>query len=205
MKKAILSLASSVFFISSAASAETMTCIVGVLNAASIISESTDDSYQMVKVPLDTEGTGEMDAVVNGETVSVGFYKKDYADVYSMNLVLKTPVADRIQGTEFVTMGQDYLVNEGPARRGNGPNVQPGATTYEYLNRTGGSLYLTVKLVNALKSQGMWGQHPFTSSTLAAQSGYTVSQAVEALISKKALAESDIVAVVTAFNCTKNK
>lgn len=205
MKKAILSLAGSVLFFASAASAETMTCLVGVLNAASIVAESADESYQIVQVPLSAEGTGEVDAVVNGQTVSLSFFKKTYADVYNMILVLKTPVADHIQGTEFVAMGQDYLVNEGPARRGSGPNVQPGATTYEYLNREGGSLYLTAKLVKALKAHNMWGQYPFTSSTMAAQNGSSVSEAVATLISNKALTESDIVAVATAFSCTKNR
>ncbi|WP_347359170.1 hypothetical protein [Bdellovibrio sp.] len=205
MKKTMLSLVCSVLCFASAASAESMSCIVAVLNAASIVSESSDEAYQLVQIPLSSEGAGEVEVTINGETVSIDLYKKEYADVYSMTMVLKTPMADRAQGTEFVAMGHDYLVNEGPARKGSGPNVQPGATTYEYLNRNGGSLYLTAKLVKVLKSHNMWGQHPFTSSTLAAQHGYNVAQAVETLLGKKALTASDTVAFATAFNCTKNK
>ncbi|MFV8259727.1 hypothetical protein ACNQKP_18105 [Bdellovibrio bacteriovorus] len=205
MKKAALFLMCSVLCSASAVYAESMSCVVAVLNAANLVSESSDEAYQVVQIPLNSKGAGEVEVILNGETVSIDLYKKEFADVYSMTMVLKTPVADRTQGTEFVAMGHDYLVNEGPARRGDGPDVQPGAMTYGYLNRDGGSVYLTAKLVKVLKSHNMWGQHPFTSSTLAAQHGYSVAQAVETLLNNKALTASDTVAFATAFNCTKNK
>ncbi len=205
MKTFMSALLLSVSF-SVAAQAETMSCIFGVSKAGTLIDENrANDDFEVVQIPL-TNGSAEKTITLNGETVEIYLDKKPHADVYNMTLLLTTPASDRIPNTNWVGVIQDYLVNDGPAKdNGFNPDVKPGAVRYEFLTNRSGSLVITPKLRKSLEDNKMWGTYPLNSAVLPAENSYYVAQAVEELLKKGALKDSDVVAMGAVFSCTLNK
>lgn len=186
---------------------EQMSCIVSVYKGSDFIaSENTDIAAQTSKV-VDValkDGEGDQEFQINGETVGVTLWKYEHTDLYQLNVVLTTPVADRDpRGPIGVAYLSDYLYNDGPTKNsGWDLNPGPGHTRFAYLNRQSGSIALTRKLVNAIKAEGLWGTHPFGSSLLDVNYSYNVTEFVKDQIQKKKLQESDVLAISTVFSCT---
>ncbi len=187
-----------------------MSCIVGVVTGKDLISQSEgtepETTTEVVSLPL-IDGEGEQEFVVNGETVAVMMYKKQYADLYRVDVLLVTPKSDiPARGPQFNAILSDYLVNEGPAKN-NGWTINPGpnATKFDYLNNQGGAFGMSHKLVKVLKAEGKWGTYPFTTSVLSIGNMQNVADEVVNLVKAGKLAESDVLGIYTAFTCTLNK
>ncbi len=189
--------------------AKSMSCLIGVIKVADLVSENQSDleqnSMKVTEVQI-VGNKGELQTVINGESVEVSFYKRSFADVYDMSVVLLTPAADRHPGTGFVSVLEEYLINEGPAKdNGFQPNVRPGAFTFEYMNRPSGTLLVTLKARRAMEAAGLWGQHPFTTTYMNVQYASDYADAVKVLVAKGLLKKADVAALGTAFSCTLNK
>ena len=200
-------LAPSTFLFATAQASEQMSCIVSVYKGEDFVAPENQDislkTTQVVDVPLNA-GKGDQDFQINGETVGVTLWKYEHTDLYQIIVSLMTPVADRDpRGPAAIAYASDYLYNDGPTKN-SGWDVKPGPghTRYAYLNRQTGSLAMTRKLVDALKADGKWGTHPFTSSVLDVNYAINVADFVKDQIQKKKLQEPDVLAVSTVFSCT---
>lgn len=205
MKKTLLSLA--ILASGSAASAATMSCLIGVATGKDMITEEENDkAMQILKINLDKEGAAEGEIKLNGETVAYLVSKRQYVDIYDISYALTTPAADRIPGASFVAIIDEKLANDGPAKD-NGWTVdyQPGATLFTYLDQKGGSYVITPKFKAALVKAGKWGQYPFTSTRGATINTYNLAEVAKELITAKHLKESDVLLMTTALDCTLNK
>ncbi len=186
---------------------EQMSCLVSVYKGEDFNApENTDLAAKTTKV-VDVElkaGEGDQEFQINGETVGVTLWKYEHTDLYQFNVALMTPVADRDpRGPAAISYLTDFLYNDGPTKNsGWDLNPGPGHTRYAYLNRQSGSFSMTRKLVNALKAEGQWGTHPFTSSLLDVNYSHNVAEFVKDQIQKKKLQESDVLAISTVFSCT---
>ncbi len=187
------------------ASAEDMNCYVGLMRAEDT-NENTDIKKTTALVSVDLkDDEGEKEIVVNGETIYVWIYKKEYADVYRWDLTLMTPEADRPPRSKFVAGMVDWLVNEGPARNdGFAPEGKKGAYRYEYLNRPAGSILITQKFKKALAAADLWGKHPFTSNLIDVNYAHDISETLTKLLKDGRLNPKDVVVLNTIFACTKN-
>ncbi|MGE0763816.1 MAG: hypothetical protein AB7N80_11110 [Bdellovibrionales bacterium] len=197
----------SLILIGTEVGAETMTCAVGVYRAENMINEKQrpEDTNQLVRVPLTDEG-GEFETKINGEKVAVTLNKRQFTDLYDLNVVLMTPVVDHQERTSFVAAFDEHLINAGPAKN-NGWTIdyQPGAEKYEFLQRSSGTFAVTPKLRKAMIAAGLWGKHPFTTSSMDVQYGSKVAEAVQELLNDKRLSPKDVVGISATFSCTKNK
>jgi len=193
-------------FFGSMVYADTMICPVAVYKAQDL-KEGQDDSQSLVVVsaPL-SDGMSETQAQVNGETVILSLYKKPYADLYMIDIVLKTPVADLPPRVSYVAAFDDFIYNDGPATDdGWTPNPGPNNVRYVFLQMSAGGLTLTPKAKKALQDDGKWGQYPFTSAKIDATQASYVAEAMPELLSKNLLQPTDVVAVGTVLGCTLTK
>lgn len=195
------------FGMSEAQAVEQMSCLVSVYKGedfnAPDDADITAKTSMIVDVPLKA-GQGDQEFTINGETVGVTLWKYEHTDLYQIIVALKTPVADRDPGgPAAIAYASDFIFNDGPTKNGGWDiNPGPGHTRYAYLNRRSGTLALTKKVVKAMKAEGVWGTHPFTSAVLDENYGYNVAEFVKDQIQKKKLLESDVLAVGTVYTCT---
>lgn len=186
-----------------------MSCAIGVVTGKDVL-ELTGDTEpttttQVTSLPI-IDGEGDQEFQINGQTVAVIMYKKQYVDLYDISILLLTPKADLpARGPQVNAVINDYLVNEGPAKN-NGWTIKPGpgATKFEYLMNQGGSFAFTNKLQQVLKAEGKWGTYPYTSMTTHSNNMYGVAEEVKELLKAGKLAESDVLGIYTAFSCTLN-
>lgn len=193
-----------------APAATEMSCAVGVITAKDAITqaEGTEPSHttQVISLPL-VDGEGDQEYVINGETVAVSMYKKEFADLYHVDILLLTPKSELPpRGPQFHASIMDYLVNEGPAKD-NGWTIKPGpnATKFGWLNYQGGSFGMSHKLQRVLKAEGKWGTYPFTSMMIDVNNLIRVADEIQPLVTAGKLQESDVLGIYTAFTCTLNK
>lgn len=189
---------------------EQMTCMVGVYKGEDFNAPENADILSKTSKVVDVElvdGEGDQEYQINGETLGITLWKYEHTDLYQLNVALFTPVADRDpRGSAAIAYVSDFIFNDGPTKNsGWDLNPGPGHTRYAFLNRQAGSLAMTRKLVNALKADGQWGTHPFTSSLLDVNYSHNVAEFVKDQIQKKKLQESDVLAISTAFSCTHQK
>jgi hypothetical protein len=190
--------------------AEEMSCIVGVVTGKDLLEQAEGSeptaTTQVISLPI-VDGEGDQEFQINGETVAVMMYKKEFADLYPVDILLLTPKSELpTRGPQVNASIKDYLVNEGPAKD-NGWTIKPGpnATKYDYLINQGGAFGFTHKLQRVLKAEGKWGTYPFTSMTTHVNNMHYVTEEVQALIKAGKLAESDVLGIYNAFTCTMNK
>jgi hypothetical protein len=193
-----------------APAAEEMSCIVGVVTGKDLLEQAEGSepatTTEVVSLPI-VDGEGDQEFQVNGQTVAVMMYKKEFVDLYHVDILLLSPKADLpARGPQFNAAIKDYLVNEGPAKN-NGWTIKPGpnATKYDYLINQGGAFGFSNKLQKVLKAEGKWGTYPFTSMTTHVNNMHSVTEEVQALVKAGKLAESDVLGIYTAFTCTMNK
>lgn len=187
-----------------ATAAQEMSCIVSVYRAKDF-KENADQSkvHQKVVLPI-VDGSADQEFQVNGETVAVTLFKKEYTDLYSMTVVLTTPVADRpVRGPKWVALLSDYVYNDGPTKN-NGWDLDPGPTAvrYAYLQRGSGAFGFSTKLVAALKTAGKWGTHPFAEYSIDSTGSMAVAEFVEAQLNAGKLKDEDVMGVSTVLSCT---
>lgn len=216
MKSSIFAL---VLFMASHASAQTapeaaattpeMSCIVGVVTGSDLLEQATGSesktATQVVSLPI-VDGEGDQEFEINGQTVAVIMYKKEFVDLYRVDFLLLTPKADLpTRGPQFNAAISDYLVNEGPAKN-NGWTIKPGpnAIQFDYLNNQSGAFAFSHKLQKVLKAEGKWGTYPFNSMTTHVNNMHAVAEEAQSLIRNGKLAESDVLGIYTAFSCTLN-
>lgn len=187
------------------AHAESMSCYIGVSKAADIIKDPEMETlFQVVEVPL-VNGKGSLDIQLNGESVNIAMFKRPYADVYEVLVALTTPVADRVIGTNFVALGHEFLINEGPAKVGSGPNVKNDSVNFEYINNQSGFLVVTQKLKTVMIKNGLWGKFPYTNVMMSITNSIEIKNVIEKLVNKGDLSLSDVVLLQAAYSCTYNK
>lgn len=186
-----------------------MSCIVGVVTGKDVLEQAAGKdpitTTQVVSLPI-VDDEGDQEFQINGETVAVMMYKKEFVDLYHVDILLLTPKSELpARGPQFNAAIKDYLFNDGPAKD-NGWTIKPGpnATKYDYLINQGGAFGMTHKLQKVLKAEGKWGTYPFTSMTMHVNSMYSVTEEIEALLKAGKLAESDVLGIYTAFTCTMN-
>lgn len=209
MKMSVLFLA---LALSAFAKAESMSCAVLVYKAGDLAAENVDESKigAAIELPLkaDKDGIleGEQEFTINGEKMIIQMYRKQYADVYDMKMILTTPVAQRHKGMNWVTILDEHIFNAGPAKdNGWTMNYKEGAKLFEYLRNPNGVVQITLKVKQALEAAGKWGKFPFTSVTMSAGHSMDLAEAVKELVEAGKLAKEDVVGIGTAFNCTLNK
>lgn len=192
-----------------AATAPEMSCIVGVVTGKDLLEQAagseTGSTTKVISLPL-VDGEGDQEFEINGETVAVMMYKKEFVDVYHVDILLLTPKADLLpRGPQFNASIMDYLVNEGPAKN-NGWTIKPGpnAIQFEYLLNQTGAFAFSHKLQKVLKAEGKWGTYPFNSMNTHVNNMHYVAEEVQALLKAGKLAESDVLGIYTAFSCTFN-
>lgn len=186
-----------------------MSCVVGVVTGKDLLELAADPeptaTTQVISLPL-VDGEGDQEFQINGQTVAVIMYKKDYVDLYDVSILLLTPKSDLpARGPQFNALIKDYLVNEGPAKN-NGWTIKPGpeATKFEYLLNQSGAFGFSNKLQKVLQAEGKWGKYPFNSMTTHVNSMSGIADEVKALITAGKLAKSDVLGIYTAFSCTLN-
>ncbi len=187
-----------------------MSCIVGVVTGKDLLEQAEGSepttTTQVVSLPI-VDGEGDQEFQINGHTVAVMMYKKEYVDLYDVSILLLTPKADLpARGPQFNALIKDYLVNEGPAKN-NGWTIKPapGATKFEYLMNQSGAFGFSNKLQKVLKAEGKWGTYPFNSMTTHVNNMVGVADEVKELVKAGKIAESDVLGIYTAFSCTLNK
>lgn len=192
-----------------APAAAEMACVVGVVTGKDLLAqaEGSDPTIattsQVISLPI-VDGKGDQEFQINGQTVAVMMYKKEFADLYHVDVLLLTPKADLPPlGPQVNASINDYLVNEGPAKD-NGWTIKPGpnSTKYDYLLSQSGTFAFTNKLQKVLKAEGKWGTYPFSSMTTHVNNMYYVAEEVQALLKAGKIAESDVLGIYTAFSCT---
>jgi hypothetical protein len=191
-----------------AASAETMDCAIGVYRAEDMTeSASQTKTTALVKTTLKVGDTSEAQAVINGETVAIELTRKQYTDLYDMNVFLMTPAADRPTKRQYVTLLTDNIYNDGPIQN-NGWDVSPGpnAIDYSFLISQGGAFMMTPKLYNAIKAAGLLGNgfNQFSSARLSAMETQNLVSVVQSFVKNGTLKASDVVGISTVFSCDKN-
>jgi hypothetical protein len=193
-----------------APAAAEMACVVGVVTGKDLLAQAEGSdpttTTQVISLPI-VDGEGDQEFQINGQTVAVMMYKKEFADLYHVDVLLLTPKADLpTRGPQVNASIKDYLVNEGPAKD-NGWTIKPGpnATKYDYLLNQGGAFAFSNKLQKVLKAEGKWGTYPYSSVTTHVNNMYYVAEEVQALLKAGKIAESDVLGIYTAFTCTLNK
>lgn len=186
-----------------------MSCVVGVVTGKDLLEQAEGSELasttKVVSLPL-VDGEGDQEFEINGQTVAVMMYKKEFVDLYHVDILLLTPKSDLpTRGPQINASIKDYLVNEGPAKD-NGWTINPGpnATKFEYLNNPSGAFGFSNKLQKVLKAEGKWGTYPFNSMTTNVNNMHYLAEEVQALLKAGKIAESDVLGIYTAFSCTLN-
>lgn len=178
-----------------------MSCAIGVYKAKDFLDEDQDQNelFQIVSVDLpETELDFDQEFQVRGETLLMSLRKFEFADVYefSARLTSATP-----SPTGYLAIYNDHIVNDGPTKGAWDINPGPNATRFAYLQRQGGGIGLSRDMVTALRAEGLWGKHPFTSSTLSVM-GADLTETVEALVKNGKLKADDVVGIAALLSCS---
>jgi hypothetical protein len=207
---AVLPLILAIGLLSVTAEAKTMSCYIGVFRARDLASEKqeTTEAYgaQVVDIDLGKGEGGDLETTLGGEKVYVSLSRREFADVYDMDVILLTPEADREPGADSVVSSRQYLVNAGLADEDSwAPNVRKGSELFSPLTTKYGTATLTPKAIAALKQAGQWGTYPFVSPEVPAEALSYVSNAFTDLLARGAVKPADVLGVASYLSCARNQ